>query len=66
MTFQSDLGVTGILCSFRLVKEDEEGNEIPESLRLEFLETLSVSNFALSDAENNPHGTADMFYFQFS
>ena len=46
------MGVTGILCSFRLVQEGEEGREIPESLRVEFLEKFSVNSFALSDAKD--------------
>ena len=37
------------LCSFRLVLEGKTGNKIPESSRLEF----SVTNFALSDAEDS-------------
>ena len=47
------LGVTEILCSFRLVLEGKTGKEIPESSRLEFLEMFSANNFALSDAEDN-------------
>ena len=47
------MGVTGILCSFRLVLEGKTGNKIPELSRLEFLEKFSASNFALSDVENN-------------
>ena len=42
-----------ILCSFRLVLEGKTGREIPESSRLEFLETFLATNFALSDAEDN-------------
>ena len=49
MAFLSNLEVTGILFSVILVKEGEEGKEIPESLRLEFLETFSVNIFALSN-----------------
>ena len=56
MTFLSSLGVMGILCSFRLVQKGEEGKEILESLRLEFLAKFSLNNFALSDAEGNPQG----------
>ena len=37
------------LCSFRLVLEGKTGDKIPESSRLEF----SVTNFALSDAEDS-------------
>ena len=40
MTFLTILGVTEILCSFRLVLEAKTGKEIPESSRLEFLETF--------------------------
>ena len=45
-----------ILCSFRLVLEEKTGKEIPESSRLEFLETFSANNFALSEAEDNTSG----------
>ena len=50
------MGVTGILCGFRLVLERKTGNKIPELSRLEFLEKFSANNFALSDAETNPLG----------
>ena len=66
MTFLTILGVTEILCSFRLVLEGKTGEEIPESSRLEFLEKLSANNFALSDAEDktsrplNRGGIADL------
>ena len=53
MTFLTSLGVTEILCSFRLVIEGNIGKKIPESSRLEFLENFSGNNFALSDAEDN-------------
>ena len=54
MTLLTILGVTEILCSFRLVVEEKTGKEIPESSRLQLLETLSVNNSdALSDAEDN-------------
>ena len=53
MTFLTILGVTEMLCSFRLVLEGKTGKEIPESSRLEFLEKFSANNFALSDAEDN-------------
>ena len=52
MAFLTILGLTEILCSFRLVVEGETGKEIPESSRLEFLETFSANNFAISDAEH--------------
>ena len=53
MTFLALLGVTKILCSFRLVLEGKTGKEIPESSRLEFLEKFSTNNFALLDAEDS-------------
>ena len=37
MTFLTILGVSEILCSFRLVLEWKAGKEIPESSRLKFL-----------------------------
>ena len=56
MTFLTILGVTEILCSFKLVLEGKTGKEIPESSRLEFLEKFSANNFASSDAEVNTSG----------
>ena len=56
MTFLTILGVTEILCSFKLVLEGKTGKETPESSRLEFKEKFSAKNFALSDAENNTSG----------
>ena len=56
MTFLTILGVMEILCSFRLVLEGKIGKQIPESLRLEFLEKFLSNNFALSDAEDNTSG----------
>ena len=53
MTFLTILGVTEILCSFRLVLEGKTGKEIPESSRLEFFEKFLTNNLALSDAEDN-------------
>ena len=53
ITFLTILGVTEILCSFRLILEGKTGKEIPQSSRLEFLEKFSANNFALSDAEGN-------------
>ena len=66
MTFLTILGVTEILCSFRLVLEGKTGKEIPELSRLEFLEKFSANNFALSDVEDktsrplNRGGIADL------
>ena len=47
------MGVTEILCTFRLVLKGKTGKEIPEPSRFEFLEKLSTNNFALSEAEDN-------------
>ena len=57
MTFLTILGVTDILCSFRLALEGKTGKEIPESSRFEFLEKFFANNFALSDAEDNTSGS---------
>ena len=54
MTFLTILGVTEILCSFRLVLEGKTGKEIPEPSRLEFLEKFSANN--LLDTEDNASG----------
>ena len=53
MTFLTILGVTEILCSFRLLLEGKAGKDIPESLRLEFSEKFLANSFDLSDAEDN-------------
>ena len=50
MAFLTILVVTEMLYSFRLVLEGKTGKEIPESSRLEFLETFLTNNFTLSDA----------------
>ena len=52
-TFLTTLRVMETLSSFRLILEGKSGNEIPESLRLEFLEKLLANDFALSDTEDN-------------
>ena len=56
MTFITNVAVTEMLCSFRLVLEWKVDKEIPESLSLEFLEKYSPNNFALADAEHNNSG----------
>ena len=56
MTFLTILAVTEILCNFRLVLDRKICKEISESSRLEFLETFSASNFALSDAADSTSG----------
>ena len=43
------LGVTEILCNFRLVLEGKTDKEISQSSRTEFLEKLLANNFAVSD-----------------
>ena len=53
MTFLTILGVTEILCSFRLALEQKTGKEIPDSSRFELSEKFSANNFTLSDAEEN-------------
>ena len=58
MTCLTNLGVTWILSSIRLVPEGQTqtGKEIPESSRLEFEEKVSPNNFVLSDGEDNTSG----------
>ena len=56
MIFLTILGVTEILCNFKLVTEGKTVKEIPESSRLGFLEKFSANNFALSDVEDNMSG----------
>ena len=56
MTILTILGLTEILCSFRLVLEGKTGKEIPKSSRLELLQKFLESNLALSDAEDNTSG----------
>ena len=53
MTFLTILGITEILCSFKLVLEAKTSKEMPESARLEFLEKFSAKIFALPDAEDS-------------
>ena len=56
MNFSTILGVTEILCSFKLLLEGKAGKRIPESARSEFLETFLANNFVLSDTKDNPLG----------
>ena len=56
MTFLTILGVTEILCSFRLILEGKAAKEIPQLSRLEFLVKFLAINLALSDAEGNTSG----------
>ena len=66
MTFLTILGVTKILCNFRLVLEGKTGKETPDSSRLESLEKFFSNSFPLLDAEGNTsrplnrEGTADL------
>ena len=60
-----NLGLTKPLCSFRLVLEGKTSKGLTESSRLEFLETFSVNNFALSDAEDSNLGLLIFFFFFF-
>ena len=53
MTFQCNLRVKGILCSFSLVLEEKAEKEIPESSRLDILEKILIKKFVLSDAGDN-------------
>ena len=46
MTFLTILGVTEILCSFKLVLGGKAGKEVPKPSRLEFLEKFSA-NYSL-------------------
>ena len=60
MTFLTILGVTEILCSFRLVLAGK--TEVPESSKLEFLKFLE-NNFALSENTSrllNSRGIANL------
>ena len=43
MTFLTNLGVTGILCSLRSALEEKTGKEISESSKLEFIEKVLVT-----------------------
>ena len=56
MIFLTIMGVTEMLCSFRLVLELEVAKDIPESARLELLEMFLANNFAFSDTERNTSG----------
>ena len=63
MTLLTTLGVTEILCSFRLILEGKAAKEIPRSSRLEFLVKFLAINFALSDNTSGPlnrGGIADL------
>ena len=56
MNFSTILGVTEILCSFKLLLEGKAGKGIPESARSELLEKFLANIFVLSDTKDNPLG----------
>ena len=56
MTYLTNLGVTEVLCSFKLVLEGKTSKEIHDSSRLEFLKKILANNCALSDIEDNLSG----------
>ena len=53
MAFLTILGVTEIICSFRLVLKGQTGKEITELSTFKFFKKFLANNFALSDAEDN-------------
>ena len=53
MALLTIFGVTKKLYSYRLILERKIGKEVPQSLRLEFLEKFLGNNFTLSNAEDN-------------
>ena len=50
------MGVTGILCSFKLFVEWTAGKVIHQSSSIDLSENISANNFALSHAEENIAG----------
>ena len=52
MTFLTILRIMEI-CSFRLLLQEKTGKEMPESSRLQFVQSCLANNFALSGAEGN-------------
>ena len=67
MTFLTNMGVTEILRSFRLVLEGKTDKDISKSSRSEFLEKFLANSFVLSHAEGNTSvslnrgGVSDLF-----
>ena len=59
MTFLTILGVTEILCSFKLVTKTKTDEVIPESSRLEFLENFSTKYLGLSDPQDKNSGPSN-------
>ena len=56
MTFLTKLGITWILCIFRLVLEGKAGKEIHESSWLGLFKKFAGYDFGLSDGEDNTFG----------
>ena len=56
MPFLTNLGITEILCIFRLVLEGRAGKEIPDPSTIDFLDKFSAKDFTLPDAEKNTSG----------
>ena len=65
MAFLTILGVTEILCNFRLVLDGKTGKKIPESSRLELLQNVFSKQFCFIRCSNtsgplNRGGIADL------
>ena len=56
MTVSTNVGVTGTLCSFRLLLERKAAKLLPESSELKLFEKISTNKFTLSDAERSTSG----------
>ena len=56
MTFLTILGVTEILCSFKLVLVEKADKEISESTRLEFLESFQQTILLYQMQKTTPPG----------
>ena len=52
----TNLGITEIICNFRLILEGKTGKEIPELSIFELLEKFLANNFALSNSKDNTSG----------
>ena len=56
MTFLTILGVTEILCSFRLVLEGKTAKEMPESSKFELLEKFAATVLIYRMQKTTPPG----------
>ena len=56
MIFLTNLGVTEILCGFRLVLEGKTGKQIPWSSKLEFLESFQQTILLYQMQKTTPLG----------